>query len=159
MNQPDLVLKGQTQRTVPRALGRGPRELQGQMRRQAGQGGRLGHAGKPPSDARDGGGRRYRHGCGGGLDLRPGESERPLPCPAAALRSDRRRARRRAPQLESSRTADAERLRSFQVESSDWVSRNPKLRPHVCDLNHSSSYSAVSTFPRFSAIKDIIGYP
>ena len=54
------------------------------MRRKAGQGGRFGPAGKPPSDARDGGGRRYRHGCGGGTDPRPRESERPLPCPAAA---------------------------------------------------------------------------
>ena len=99
---PDLVLKGQTQRTVPRALGRGPRELQGQMRRQAGQGGRLGHAGKPPSDARDGGGRRYRHGSGGGTDPRPRERDRLLPCFPAALRSDRTAAAGRAPQLESS---------------------------------------------------------
>jgi len=99
--------------TVPRALGRGPRELQGRMRRQAGQGGRLGHAGKPPSDPRDGGGRRYRHGSGGGTDPRPRERDRLLPCFPAALLSDRTDAAGRAPQLESSRTADAERLRSL----------------------------------------------
>lgn len=79
------------------------------------RGGRAGHAGKPPSDARGSGGRRYQHGFGGGADPRPRPRERPEPeqgprCCATGAFLGRRPSRRRAPQLESSRTAEAERL-------------------------------------------------
>ena len=109
---------GTRQADAERSVRRGQRELQGRMRRQAGQGGRLGHAGKPPSDARDGGGRRYRHGSGGGTDPRPRERDRLLPCFPAALLSDRTAAAGRAPQLKTQAAHQVGRAACCMIKSS-----------------------------------------
>lgn len=95
------------------------------------RGGKVVDAGKPPSDARGSGGRRYQHGFGEGTDPRPKPRERPQPgqgprCGATGASQGGGRHNLKAAELRKQNGCIV-----YHVECAEQDSARQKLRPRV----------------------------